>query len=111
MAQQSASELVLIYTTFPDATVAREICNDLVVQRLAACANLFPGMMAIYEWQGRLETEAECAAFLKTRASLADPLSAALKAAHPYDTPAIIVLPSDSCDKDYLSWVAQQTRS
>lgn len=110
MADQSKADLVIVYTTFPNDGVAKDICKSLVEKRLAACANLFPSMTAIYEWQGKLEQEAECAAFLKTKASLAQSLSEALKSAHPYDTPAILVLATRGADADYEGWVDQQTR-
>ncbi len=111
MADLPETDLVIVYTTFPNDGVAKDICKSLVEKRLAACANLFPSMTAIYEWQGKLEQDAECAAFLKTKTSLAQSLSETLKSAHPYDTPAILVLPTQAADADYQGWVDRQTRS
>ena len=99
-----------VYTTFPDPATAQEICGFLVNARLAACANIFPGMTAIYEWQGGLETETECAAFLKTQDAVRAALAAELKRRHPYDTPAIVTLPVSHCDRDYFDWLRQQTK-
>ena len=46
---------------------------------------------------------------IKTRASLADRVSTALKETHSYSTPAILVLPIESVDKAYLDWVMAET--
>ena len=104
----SMSEAVIVYTTFPDMAAAQQVCKTVIAERLAACANIFPSMTAIYEWQGTLETEQECAVFLKTRQSAAENLMRHLKREHPYDTPAILVIPLSAVDQDYGAWISQQ---
>jgi len=42
------NEAAFLYSTAPDETTARRIASALVEARLAACANLFPGMVSIY---------------------------------------------------------------
>ena len=63
----SDSEFVFVYSTFPDEAAARRVGEALVTQRLAACVNIYPPMHSIYEWQGKLESAPEVAAFIKTR--------------------------------------------
>lgn len=109
MTQLPDSGLVLVYTTFPDMAVAKNVCMSLVKDRLAACANIFPAMTAIYEWQGNLETEDECAVLLKTQIGLAEALMKSLKSRHPYDTPAILTIPISAADEDYSRWLHAQT--
>jgi periplasmic divalent cation tolerance protein len=46
---------------------------------------------------------------VKTRASLAEPVRAAVRASHPYDTPAILVLPIESVDETYFAWIMAST--
>ena len=46
-------KLVLIYATFPSAAEAERIGGHLVDQGLIACVNIFPGMTAIYVWEGK----------------------------------------------------------
>jgi periplasmic divalent cation tolerance protein len=48
---------------------------------------------------------------IKTRASLAAPVSAAVKAMHAYSTPAILVLPIESVDQPYLDWLMAETEA
>ena len=48
---------VLIYSTFPSAAEAERVGGALVDQGLAACVNIFPGMTAIYVWEGKRQRE------------------------------------------------------
>jgi periplasmic divalent cation tolerance protein len=46
---------------------------------------------------------------IKTRASLAERVSAAVKEMHSYSTPAILVIPIESVDQAYLGWLLAET--
>src|SRR3974390_2653918 len=97
---------VMLYTTFPSLVEAEKAGKTLVEDRLAACVNILPGMISHYRWQGAVERGEEGAVMLiKTRASLAEPVRAAVKASHPYETPAILVLPIESVDEAYFAWI------
>ena len=61
--------------------------------RLAACVNILPGMISYYWWNGALERGEEVVMIIKTRDLLTEQVSAAVKAMHSYETPAILVLP------------------
>src|SRR5690349_1152471 len=101
---------VFVYTTFPGLVEAEEAAKVIVERRLAACANILPGMVSHYWWQGKVERAEEVVALFKTRASLAEPLRAAIKELHSYDVPAISVLPIESIDRDYLNWLMDETK-
>ena len=47
---------------------------------------------------------------IKTRASLAGAVSAAVKSLHSYETPAIMVLPVESTDPNYHRWIVEEAR-
>jgi periplasmic divalent cation tolerance protein len=81
-----------------------------VERRLAACVNILPGMISHYWWEGRLERGEEAVMIFKTRAALAETLGEAIRAAHPYATPAIAILPVEGGDRDYLGWIAAEAR-
>jgi periplasmic divalent cation tolerance protein len=102
-------KLVLIYATFPSAAEAERIGGALVDQGLAACVNIFPGMTAIYVWEGKRQREAEVAAIIKTRAQLADKAVAEASKLHPYTNPALVVLPIIGGSDDFLRWIGEQT--
>jgi periplasmic divalent cation tolerance protein len=100
---------VFVYTTYPSVVEAEKAGNALVGGRLAACVNILPGMVSIYRWQGAIERGAEAVMIVKTRASLAEQVRATVKATHPYDTPAILVLPIESVDDRYFAWILAET--
>jgi periplasmic divalent cation tolerance protein len=100
---------VFVYTVWPSIVEAEKAGRAIVEKRLAACVNILPGMVSHYWWQGAVERAEEAVMILKTRASLADAVSEAVKAAHPYETPAIIVLPLESVERNYLGWLLAET--
>jgi periplasmic divalent cation tolerance protein len=100
---------VLIYSTFPSPAEAERIGGILVDRGLAACVNIFPGMTAIYVWEGKRQREAETAMILKTRAALADTVVAEARKLHPYSNPAFVILPVAGGSADFLRWIADQT--
>lgn len=100
---------VFVYTTWPSLVEAEEAGRAIVGKRLAACVNILPGMVSHYWWEGKLERGEEVVMILKTRASLADAVRAAVKASHPYTTPAIVVLPLESVEQNYLGWLMAET--
>jgi periplasmic divalent cation tolerance protein len=100
---------VFVYTTYPSLVEAEQAGRAIVERRLAACVNIFPGMISHYWWQGVLERGEEVVMILKTRASLAEAVQAAVKAMHSYATPAIVVMPLESVDEKYLAWIMAET--
>jgi len=102
------SEFVFLYSTFPDESSAMRVAEALVAARLAACVNLYP-MTSVYEWQGKLESGAEVAAFIKTRRALADEAIALARPLHPYTVPCFLVLPIEAANPEYAAWARAQT--
>jgi periplasmic divalent cation tolerance protein len=100
---------VLIYTTFPSLADAKRVAEALVAARLAACVNMFPGMISIFEWKGEREEANEVAMIIKTRASLAEAVMEETKRLHPYELPALLVLPTEGGSEEYCGWIASQT--
>lgn len=103
------SEFVFVYSTFPNESAARKMAEALVKAKLAACVNITAPMTSVYEWQGRLETGPEVAAFIKTRRALADEVIAAARPLHPYSVPCFLILPIEGGSEDYLAWARAQT--
>ena len=100
---------LLVYRTFPDPETALRVGEALVRERLAACVNVLPGMRSVYAWKGAVERGEEAVALIKTRAGLAEPVRAALKAHHPYETPIILFLGGSGGDAGTLAWLLAET--
>ena len=101
--------IVFVYTTYPSIVEAEAAGRALVERRLAACVNILPGMISHYRWEGKVERAEEAVMLIKTRASVADAVSDAVKELHSYDTPAIVVLPLESVERTYLAWLLAET--
>ena len=100
---------VLVYTTWPSIVEAEAAGRNIVERRLAACVNILPGMITHCWWMGKIERAAEVVMIIKTRAALAEPVSAAVKELHTYTTPAVMVLPLESLDPAYHRWILAET--
>ena len=105
----NAERAVFVYTTYPSLVEAERIGRALLERRLAACVNILPGMISHYWWQGAIERGEEVVMIVKTRASLAEGVRAAVKEMHSYTTPAILVLPIEGGEPGYLDWLMQET--
>ncbi len=100
-----------IYTTWPSAEAAADAARTLVGERLAACANVIPGALSVFWWQGEVQAEPEAVMVLKTRWDRARALRERLIALHPYDTPAFVALDVDEARShpDFLDWVQAES--
>ena len=105
----SGDAVRVVLTTFPDEESARRVGRTLVEERLAACANVVPGVVSIYRWEGAVETAEERLVLLKTRAALVERLAERLVALHPYAVPEVLSLEVDRGAAAYLRWVADET--
>jgi len=100
---------VFVYTTYPSIVEAEQAGRALVERRLCACVNILPGMVSYYWWNGALERGEEAVMIIKTRASLSEQVSAAVKEMHSYSTPAILVLQIESVEQTYFDWLLAET--
>jgi len=100
---------LMVYITARDKKQARGIGKALVAERLAACANIFGGMNSFYFWEGRLCDDREAVLIVKTSHGLLNRLVKRVKALHSYSVPCIVALPIVGGNRDFLSWVKQET--
>lgn len=101
---------LVILCTCPDRDTAAEIARVLVDEGLAGCVNIVPGMLSIYRWQGRVETDEELLLIIKTTTERYEALEKRLRVAHPYEVPEILALPVARGLPDYLEWLEQACR-
>jgi periplasmic divalent cation tolerance protein len=99
----------LVYVTAPTQAEAESLARLAVTRRLAACANILPGMRSLYWWQGKLEEAEEVVLLLKTTEALAGELTRAIASAHSYDCPCVVVLPIEGGHRGFLDWIAAET--
>jgi periplasmic divalent cation tolerance protein len=99
----------LVYVTAPSMEEAERLARLAVESRLAACANILPGMRSLYWWKGALETAEECVLLLKTTDADVAALTEALARAHSYECPCVVALPITSGNPGFLRWIEDET--
>jgi len=102
-----AEKVLLALSTFPDAETARRISNQLVTEKLAACANILPAVESIYRWKEKIEKVNEALGFFKVSEDRQSAFQKKLKSLHPYEVPEIVFFSVASGLPDYLRWVAE----
>ncbi|HYD17826.1 MAG TPA: divalent-cation tolerance protein CutA [Patescibacteria group bacterium] len=101
---------IFIYVTAPSEIEAKAIADAVVQDRLAACANMIPGIKSIYHWKGKIEEAQETVIIFKTRASLFQAVEARVKELHKFATPCIVALPVVTGSAAYLDWIMDETK-
>ena len=105
-------QAIVVMITAPSQEVARQIAMALLEAKLAACANVLPGVRSYYTWKGQPQEDEEVLMLVKTRAALFESqLVPAVKAVHPYELPEIIALPVQMGLEGYLRWIDAETQA
>lgn len=104
------SEYLVITTTTETPEDASRLAEEMVRQRLAACAQVEGPITSTFRWQGKIEQGQEWKCSLKTSTALYDQVETALKQAHPYETPEILALPVVRGSRDYLDWMDDELK-
>ena|ERR1700677_3358134 len=94
----------LVLVTASSMDEARTIARQVVEKRLAACANLLPGVESHYHWQGKIETSSEVLLIIKSSAEQFDQLAALIRRLHSYECPEIVAVAPHEISADYRAW-------
>ena len=100
-----AADILILETNVSDRATADRVAEALVGPGHAACANIYGPMRSVYRWKGAVEREEEWTVIFKMSADRREAAVAALRAAHPYETPCILALGLEGGGRDYLEWV------
>ncbi|XP_018016540.1 divalent-cation tolerance protein CutA isoform X2 [Hyalella azteca] len=105
------SEFSVTYVTAPNMEVAKTLARGLVGAKLAACVNIVSGVTSVYEWQGKMEEDAELLLVIKTRAALLAEVTEYVVATHPYDVCEVLATPVTGGNPPYLAWLGDNIKS
>ena len=100
-------KILIALSTFPNAEIARQISDQLVTERFAACANILPSVESIYRWKEEIESGNETLVFFKLSEDGQSAFQEKLRSLHPYDVPEIIFVRVASGLPEYLQWVSE----
>jgi periplasmic divalent cation tolerance protein len=99
----------IVFVTCGSVGEARRIGRAVVEKKLAACANIVPGVESIYRWKGKVERAREVLVVIKTTAARSQELEREVRRLHSYDVPEFIVLRIAAGSKEYLAWIDAST--
>ena len=95
----------VVLVTVSSETEAKAIARALVEERLAACANIIPGLTSIYRWEGNICEDRELLLLLKTQGQKVAALRERIGHLHSYAVPEVIALPIAEGSARYLEWL------
>lgn len=99
------TDKVVAFSTCSTQDEAVAIARRLLEARLAACVSISQPVRSLYHWQGAIQDDAEFMLVIKSRRDLVPRLAAALRTAHSYQTPELVILPIVDGLPDYLAWL------
>ncbi|CAH0407216.1 unnamed protein product [Chilo suppressalis] len=102
-----ADKYSVAYVTVPNTEVGKTIGHGLVKNKLAACVNIIPQVISIYEWKNEINEDNEALLMIKTRTSQVDKLTEYVRSNHPYEVCEVISLPIKNGNPPYLKWIGE----
>ncbi len=99
-------EVLSVYVTHASKEAAQELSNQLLSEKLVACANTFD-IKSSYLWLGNTEHEGEVATIYKTLPDLGETVVNRVEALHSYEIPCIVMHLVRAND-DYADWIEKE---
>ncbi len=101
---------IIITTTCAKGKDAEMIANELLQQRLIACAQIDGPITSAYWWQGSVTSEPEYRVTMKSIKALFPKVVECIQAIHPYDVPEIIASEIVAVNDAYRTWLCDEVR-
>ena len=101
---------LLMISTAGSEKEARKVARILVEERLAACANIIPGVRSFFYWKGRLCQEKEALILVKTMNNQVKKIVDKIRKIHSYEVPEIVFFRVDRGEEHYLKWLGKMVK-
>lgn len=105
------TDLIEVTTTCACQATARQLADQLVQARLAACVQIIGPIESVYRWQGEIQRQAEWSCKIKACLSHAEQLIAFIAEHHPYEVPEILVHRVEAAHAAYAQWVRSELQT
>ncbi|TCO73926.1 divalent-cation tolerance protein CutA [Rhodovulum euryhalinum] len=101
--------MIHVSTTCPDLDTARSLAQAALAERLAACANITPGILSLFHWQDDISEDEEVQITFKTTEAARAELVKLIEIEHPYELP-VITWETVGATREAEDWLAWETR-
>jgi periplasmic divalent cation tolerance protein len=98
------NNITLVYITCPDEETAVSISNQMIKEKLIACANIHQ-IRSIYPWMDEIIDDSEYVILAKTKETKLDEIKARVGEMHPYEIPCILNF-SVAANEKYANWIS-----
>ena len=103
----SIDNYCLVYITVANEVDGMNLAHLALQKKLIACANLYPEIKSIFEWQNELKVEKESILIFKTTEEKYNKLEELILKNHTYETPCVLKLPIVEGNKKFLNWIKE----
>lgn len=97
----------IVYVTTPNEESAKNLATAIIHHKLAACVNILPHVLSIYEWEGKVNEDSELLLMIKTTTANVDQLAKFVRENHPYSVAEVISVKIENGNPPYLDWVTK----
>jgi periplasmic divalent cation tolerance protein len=95
----------VILVTASSKKEAETIAQNLLAEKLIACANIVGPVSSYFHWDSKLEVAEEFLLLMKSRLNLFDAVEKRVRELHSYQVPEVLALPVLAGSKKYLEWL------
>ena len=96
---------IIVLMTTANKTEAEKIINNLLKEKLIACANILDSVSSIFWWKQKIELDTETLVLMKSSNELFQNLVERIQKLHSYEVPEILAIPIIDGAKSYLDWM------
>lgn len=99
----------MIETAFDNKEELDMVVKELLNKKLAGSCQIVESNSK-WNWQGEYEEAKEYLLFMKTKTKLSNEIYEVIKAIHSYECFEFAIFELDSCNKEYLKWIDNETK-
>lgn len=99
-------DYIIVIVTAANRKEAEKMAQQLLKEKLIACANIIGSVSSFFRWSGQIERAEECLLLMKSRRNLFGKIADVVKGLHSYEVPEIIALPIVEGSQSYLAWLS-----
>lgn len=95
----------MCFITVPNIELGKKLAHGIVSNKLAACVNIIPNVVSVYEWESEINEDNEHILMVKTKTDKVDELSKYVRENHEYSVAEVISTPIENGNMPYLKWI------